>query len=289
VAHGSDVVPARRERPLKLEWKYREQLPVGVRGSWQETYLPTWRLQPAEAEIPEYRFSPYARPEEPDWDVFFAQSLERIWVNYSTELLSQLQRIQGEGLVSILKGIMRPSRSKQSKVVFDADLAYNRVRAFLHRQGARGILESKDIFEKRYRADKHLRKVVDDINSIEERVEKTRAARNNLERLIHDMFIGPKKLVFTDTDIRVESSAGADIGLASLSSGEKQMLRLLIECLLAQQSSLLIDEPEISLHIDWQRRLVSSMRLLNSKAQLILATHSPEIMAEIPDEHIFRL
>jgi predicted ATP-dependent endonuclease of OLD family len=57
----------------------------------------------------------------------------------------------------------------------------------------------------------------------------------------------------------------------------------------AGASVILIDEPELSLHVDWQRRLVPSMRLLNPLAQLIVATHSPEIMAEIPDSNVFQI
>jgi predicted ATPase len=192
-------------------------------------------------------------------------------------------------LVSILRGIMRPSKAKPKVVKFDADLAFKRVKAFLSRQGARAVLKSKESFERRYREDRHLRKVVDDINIVEQQVEKARGARNNLENLISELFVGPKQVIFGDTKITVEGSSGHEIGLASLSSGEKQLLRLLIEALLAAESSLLVDEPEISLHIDWQRRLVSAMRLLNPNAQFIFATHAPEIMADISDDHIFRL
>jgi predicted ATP-binding protein involved in virulence len=43
------------------------------------------------------------------------------------------------------------------------------------------------------------------------------------------------------------------------------------------------------MHIDWQRQLAAVMRQLNPNAQLILAIHSPEIMANIDDEKVFRL
>ena len=42
---------------------------------------------------------------------------------------------------------------------------------------------------------------------------------------------------------------------------------------------LLMDEPEISLHITWQDRLVGMIRQLNPNCQLILTTHSPNIFA----------
>lgn len=43
------------------------------------------------------------------------------------------------------------------------------------------------------------------------------------------------------------------------------------------------------MHVEWQQRLVSSLRIVNPGAQMIFATHSPEIMANLPDEQIFRL
>lgn len=67
--------------------------------------------------------------------------------------------------------------------------------------------------------------------------------------------------------------------LSSLSSGEKQLLILLTETLLQQKQSFVFiaDEPELSLHIEWQRNLIPSIRKLNPNAQIVFATHAPEI------------
>jgi energy-coupling factor transporter ATP-binding protein EcfA2 len=67
-----------------------------------------------------------------------------------------------------------------------------------------------------------------------------------------------------------------------LSSGEKQMLVILLTVLVEnrQPYALLMDEPEISLHIEWQQRLISLIRKLNPKAQIILSTHSPALIMD---------
>lgn len=67
-----------------------------------------------------------------------------------------------------------------------------------------------------------------------------------------------------------------------LSSGEKQMLILLISTLLQEQQECIVfwDEPEISLHIDWQHILIRKMREINPNMQLIIATHSPSLIYE---------
>lgn len=72
-----------------------------------------------------------------------------------------------------------------------------------------------------------------------------------------------------------------EIKLTSLSSGEKQLLILLTETLLQQKNPhvYIADEPELSLHIEWQRKLVASIMSLNPMAQILFATHAPEIAA----------
>lgn len=73
-----------------------------------------------------------------------------------------------------------------------------------------------------------------------------------------------------------------------LSSGEKQLLILLTETLLQQSQPYIFiaDEPELSLHIEWQRNLVNSIRSLNPNAQIVFATHAPEIAANHPKKLI---
>src|ERR1017187_1600659 len=81
---------------------------------------------------------------------------------------------------------------------------------------------------------------------------------------------------------------GEPFDLKNLSSGEKQLVIILGEALLQHgaPSVYLADEPELSLHVEWQERLVSSIRELNSGAQLVFATHSPDIVSEYGDRVI---
>ncbi|TDX86652.1 AAA family ATPase [Epilithonimonas xixisoli] len=78
--------------------------------------------------------------------------------------------------------------------------------------------------------------------------------------------------IFSDNQSRIDYS--------DLSSGEKQLLILLTETLLQKENNsiFIADEPELSLHIEWQRMIITSIRDLNPNSQIILATHSPEIV-----------
>lgn len=67
-----------------------------------------------------------------------------------------------------------------------------------------------------------------------------------------------------------------------LSSGEKQMLVILLTVLVRNNEHcvLFMDEPEASLHIEWQQKLIAMIRELNPNAQIILSTHSPAVIME---------
>ena len=55
---------------------------------------------------------------------------------------------------------------------------------------------------------------------------------------------------------------------------------------LVAQMDAEIDEPELSLHIDWQRALLPALLEQGTSNQLILATHSPFIYANYPEKEI---
>lgn len=94
-------------------------------------------------------------------------------------------------------------------------------------------------------------------------------------------FITDKTFEFNAGELIVKSSYGS-ISNASLSSGEKQLLILFIETLLQKEQPYIFitDEPELSLHIAWQRKIIPAIKSLNPNAQIIAATHSPEVAAK---------
>lgn len=72
-----------------------------------------------------------------------------------------------------------------------------------------------------------------------------------------------------------------EIRYADLSSGEKQLLIFLSETALRSGSPYIFiaDEPELSLHVEWQEKLVSVILDLSPEAQVFFATHSPDIVS----------
>ncbi|MDE5881187.1 MAG: ATP-binding protein, partial [Muribaculaceae bacterium] len=86
----------------------------------------------------------------------------------------------------------------------------------------------------------------------------------------------------SDNTCKSDHIAKKYVTLDQLSSGEKQLLLILTTVFLQEEKPnvLLMDEPEISLHIEWQDRLISILRELNPNCQLILTTHSPNLFAD---------
>ena len=88
-----------------------------------------------------------------------------------------------------------------------------------------------------------------------------------------------KKIVRTENEIRF-TQIGEVLMPYQLSSGEKQMLAILLTVLVEdnQHYVLFMDEPEVSLHIEWQKRLIDLCLELNPHVQIILTTHSPAVV-----------
>ena len=88
-----------------------------------------------------------------------------------------------------------------------------------------------------------------------------------------------KKIVRTENEIRF-TQIGEILVPYQLSSGEKQMLAILLTVLVEDELPyvLFMDEPEVSLHMEWQKRLIDLIMELNPNVQSILTTHSPAVV-----------
>jgi len=80
--------------------------------------------------------------------------------------------------------------------------------------------------------------------------------------------------------------AAAAINSDALSAGEKQMLSFISYNGLSRDSVIFIDEPELSLHVDWQRSLFGILQRQQASNQFVVATHSPFIYSKYPDKEI---
>lgn len=111
---------------------------------------------------------------------------------------------------------------------------------------------------------------------ITQQIQNIRADKNLFIKYINELF-GETNKGFDEKDLNFKIKGKQEpIELKKLSSGEKQVLIILLKTLLQERKPFiyLLDEPEISLHIKWQRQLINYIEQLNPNAQIIVATHS---------------
>lgn len=104
--------------------------------------------------------------------------------------------------------------------------------------------------------------------------------RDEFITMINESFkVTGKTLSENESSLSFVNNNGQNIQLANLSAGEKQLLIILLTVLLEkrQEYILILDEPEISMHIDMQYSLINNIQKLNPNIQIIISTHSPAI------------
>lgn len=104
-------------------------------------------------------------------------------------------------------------------------------------------------------------------------------------------FLNQKRIeVSEDGTLVIKSLAqkGQKLETNLLSSGEKQIVILLTQALLWEDKPVVYvaDEPELSLHVSWQVKLLKSLQDLGGRIQIIVATHSPDIAGPFPNNMI---
>lgn len=97
--------------------------------------------------------------------------------------------------------------------------------------------------------------------------------------------------IFKHSGIKIGNSlsfgdAANAINSDALSAGEKQMFSFIAYNAFYKESVFIIDEPELSLHVDWQRQLFPTLKSQQATNQFIIATHSPFIYSKYPEKEI---
>jgi len=104
--------------------------------------------------------------------------------------------------------------------------------------------------------------------------------KTRFQDIVDDLFSDTgKKIIRTANELQF-TQIGEVLLPYRLSSGEKQILIILLTVLVEDNLPyvLFMDEPEVSLHLEWQKRLVDLCIELNPNVQIILTTHSPAIV-----------
>ena len=141
--------------------------------------------------------------------------------------------------------------------------------------------------------------LLDNIQKVDKETEQMKKPFSVLSELIQKIFrynaiLVTEKLVLGEKDDGIAFGEGSEditieeidnaISSDKLSSGEKQMLSYLCYNAFYKDTAIFIDEPELSLHVDWQRLLFPTLLKQGENNQFFVATHSPFIYTKYPDK-----
>ncbi|MFB2681455.1 AAA family ATPase [Shewanella mangrovisoli] len=130
--------------------------------------------------------------------------------------------------------------------------------------------------------------IVEEWNKSIEKRTKIFEPRDTYLKIINSMMQRKTFSINAQNELQIITQSGKNLPLNKLSSGEKQLLIVLGEALLQEKKPwvYIADEPELSLHVTWQETLVENLRSINPNAQIIFATHSPDVVS-IFNEKVF--
>ena len=107
---------------------------------------------------------------------------------------------------------------------------------------------------------------------------------NCLFQIRRTVYLNDKQLVYDEVGLQLyikfnDEEERSNIGFELLSSGEKQIISMLSEVFLDTENDFifLIDEPELSLSIFWQKMLIPDIMKSQRCSMLFAVTHSPYI------------
>lgn len=165
------------------------------------------------------------------------------------------------------------------------------------------ILITREGFEKNNGSGKSLTQILEEFNGINslkhslskifdiikiyedtcKAIDKIKAPFKYLEEILTE-FMQPKKVIIEEGRLLFKKNEDI-LEFEDLSAGEKQLVTLFVYASLAteRKAIIMIDEPELSLHVTWQRKLIKNLLFNNKKIQYIISTHSPFIISEYND------
>lgn len=197
----------------------------------------------------------------------------------------KLEKLSGKYLSDLLDGKMQIS-DKDMKLINQSDIQQLLIRIedrILNMDQKSSImaqvsnLTQKESFSGEEKMVGYYLKLLLDLNSQRERDEKdVREFVDIINRYLYN-----KTMTYNETEYKIEISSrqdGKEIDFESLSSGEKQLISLFaILYFEAKRNFIMIDEPELSLSMEWQKRLLPDLENTKRCSGIFAVTHSPFI------------
>jgi predicted ATP-binding protein involved in virulence len=150
--------------------------------------------------------------------------------------------------------------------------------------------DKKDILIIEYNEMKKMESISTLFNNIERQTNEISAKMNECINMINSFLSDnnfEKKKIEIESDGTIKFSSEYSnklLDISFMSSGEKQILTFFTYLAFKindEDGVFIVDEPELSLHLAWQKRFVNAIRKLKPNIQIIFATHSPDIIGNL--------
>lgn len=195
--------------------------------------------------------------------------------------LKELEIYKDQGPAKVLAKFF-----KDTKKIFEAQTSgtVKKLKA-----GRRTASEERDIILKNI-SFARIESLLASIQEMDEKIAESSARTKKYLEVVNSFFSdSDKEILFSKVDGQLRfkfmsaetSESSQERGINELSSGERQIIIVLsyLYFVAKKDSIFIIDEPELSLHLAWQKEFVGAMlELAPENCQIILATHSPEIV-----------
>ncbi len=111
---------------------------------------------------------------------------------------------------------------------------------------------------------------------------------NNIKNIFSEFEILSELIEFEDDDLIFKSANNTKVSFDNLSEGEKQLYvtGIYLYKLNINNSIILVDEPEKSIHPIWQQNILKLYQKIGTNNQIITATHSPHIINNVNPTNI---
>lgn len=225
----------------------------------------------------------------------FANKYAKQSIGFKTKLNKPDNSEYSKKLSSVNLKISETSLKEHFDVMESIVTNLNTIRDNYNKLGVSGdvsneVDKNKDLLEEQFRVEaskyralnpiyERFFDVLKDVENIQVKKDELQKSFTSTEELINSFLVNK---IFSFSAIGgFEIKCGERIiKLADLSSGEKHMIALLGRVALSPEKGAVFvaDEPELSLHLEWQRKILPAIQSLSPNIQIIVATHSPAII-----------
>lgn len=187
-------------------------------------------------------------------------------------------------IASIFNRFEVPSEAYEEQLDYHADLGAKALEAFKKKMGV-PLSQFFNLYDV-----VRLHRLVEQWQDLQEIQKQILEPKTAFVEIASEMLYRKSIALNQANEVIVHADDELKIPVSKLSSGEKQLLIFLAETLLQEKRPFifLADEPELSLHVEWQEQLVANLLKINPNAQVLFATHSPDIVGPYSD-HLFSM